>query len=92
MTDVFALADGMATTIFERAKQVILSADCEFRRPASIAYPNLAPGGSRSADMPLSWHQRRTAETVRSVPLCAAGAVSNACFPFAAHSSRACSP
>jgi hypothetical protein len=37
-------------------------------------------------------HQRRTAETVRSVPLCVAGSASNACFPFAAHSSRACSP
>jgi hypothetical protein len=37
-------------------------------------------------------HQRRTAGTVRSVPLRVAWSASNACFPFATHSARACSP
>ena len=36
-------------------------------------------------------HQRRTG-TVRSVPLRVAWSASNACFPFATHSARACSP
>ncbi len=51
MTDVFALAGTMATTIFERAKQVILwfqanLADREFRCPISAptACSNVAPG------------------------------------------------
>jgi hypothetical protein len=35
---------------------------------------------------------RRTAGTVRSVLLCVAASTSNACFPFAAQSTRACSP
>ena len=35
-------------------------------------------------------HQRRTAGTVRSVPLRVAWSASNACFPFA--TARACSP
>ena len=37
-------------------------------------------------------HQRRTAGTVRSVPLRVAWSASKACFPFTTHSARACSP
>jgi len=89
MTDVLALAIGVATTIFERAK-------LSFWRIANSVAPHARTtlrARSRSADTPLSWHQRRTAETVRFVLLCVAGSsASNACFPFAAQSAHARSP
>lgn len=62
MADVFALAGGMAATIFERAKEAIFLDAGEFGGPrisvppfpAPIACSNPAPARSRSADMPLS--------------------------------------
>ena len=61
-----------------------------FQRPSQAL--NDAPRTQSLGRHAIIVHQRRTAKTVRSVALCVAGSASNACFPLADHSSRACSP
>ena len=98
MTHVLALAGGVATAIFERAKGAILLDAGEFGGPANFVAPVSSPhrmlerrSGRAVARLIAIVYLKRTAGTARSVPF-AAGSTSNACFPFATQSARACSP